>query len=341
MTTRRNQDQASSATYVLSNFEIIQSSRMHQNLANDFANVGKTAPRLVEDLLDYDLRKSAKSGKHTLVEPAPIYNESNIDPRLHASNCRHQLYRKDSQSDTLRPHEGVDPTTFRKIAAYCSICRYHFRISVDFRGWKDGQTPCSPKDFENPLHHFRVVETRSSQNSKKAFEFVAHDFACTAATCPVKVIVKITPPRLSATMIAPLINVQATLDRGQRIIEKEPLRFTGHRPIYPFQVLSNLCQYLRDAGGSDRKAIAARNKRFRLAFGDDCDTLLGYLGFKSELRASSNPQVCISLADYNLWFRIQFTKFSLQFICTTNFRFRTNMKDFGFCLSSMMGIANS
>ncbi|KAF7920098.1 hypothetical protein EAE99_008219 [Botrytis elliptica] len=251
---------------------------------------GKTAPRLVEDLLDYDLRKSAKSGKHTLIEPAPIYNESNVDPRLHANNCRHLLFRKDSQTDALRPHEEADPTTIRKIAAYCSLCRYHFRITVDFRGWKDGQTPCSPKDLENPLHHFRVVETRSSQNSKKIFEFAAHEFACTAATCPVKIFIKITPPRLSAAMIAPLINVQDTLSRGQRIIEKEPLRFTGHRPIYPFQVLSNLCQYLRDAGGADRKAIAARNKRFRLAFGDDCDALLGYLGFKSELRASSNPQ---------------------------------------------------
>lgn len=250
---------------------------------------GKTAPRLVNDLLDYDLRRSAKTGRHILVDPAPIFNESHVDQRLLASNCHHELYEKDSQTAPLRPHERPDPTTICKIAAYCSKCRYHFLITVDFRDWKDGQTPCNYMDLENPLHHFRVVDSISSQDSKNTYKFVVHQFACTATTCPVKVEVKILPPRLSASMIALLINPQDTLARGQKVIEEDPARFPGHRPLYPFQVLGNLRKYLQDAGSENRRDIAARNKRFRLAFGDDCDVLLSYLGFKLELRPSSNP----------------------------------------------------
>lgn len=274
-----------------------------------FVHVGKTAPRLIADLLDYDVRKSAKTGNHILIDPAPIHEEPGDNQRLNNLRCHHQLYKKESQSATLNPNQEPDPTIICKIAAYCSKCRYHFQITVNFQDWKDGQTPCNTKDPENPLHHFRVVDskyTKGQEDSKEVYTLVEHQFACTAATCPVKVQVKIVPPRLSADKIPILTNRQDTQARGQREIEAEPERFEGHRPLYPLQVLSNLRSYLRDAARGTGKPIAARNKRFRLAFGDDCDNLLNDLGFNLKLEQSSDPEVCILLSyyDYTLSFRI-------------------------------------
>ncbi|QSZ31975.1 hypothetical protein DSL72_001544 [Monilinia vaccinii-corymbosi] len=91
-------------------------------------------------------------------------------------------------------------------------------------------------------------------------------------------------------MVSLLINRQDILARGQQEIEADPTRFEGHRPLYPIQVLSNLRTYLQDAGGEPRKQIARRNKKFRLAFGDDCDSLLSYLGFELKLEQSSQPE---------------------------------------------------
>ncbi|ESZ96696.1 hypothetical protein SBOR_2955 [Sclerotinia borealis F-4128] len=258
--------------------------------AVSFRTRRKTAPRLVNDLLDYDLRRSTKTGKHILIDPAPIHNDAHFGERTDPSGCRHELYRKDLQTASLHPHEDPDPTTICKIAAFCFKCRYHFLITVDYRDWKDGQTPCNSRDPENPLHHFRVVDSRWLQNSNGVCNFVEHRFACTAATCPVKVEVKISPPRLFMSMVSLLTDLQNILGRGQKEIEADPKRFEGHRPLYPIQVLGNLRTYLQDAGGETRKQIARRNKKFRLAFGDDCDSLLKYLGFELKLEPSSQPE---------------------------------------------------
>ncbi|KAB8293208.1 hypothetical protein EYC80_007548 [Monilinia laxa] len=248
---------------------------------------GKSAPRLLNDLLDYDLRTSAKTGRHILIDPAPIFNGTYVDQ---GSYCRHHLCIKDSQTSNLRPHEEPDRTTIYKTAAYCSQCRYHFLITVDFRDWEDGQTLCNFKDPENPLHHFRVLDSKLSKDSKDAYKLVVHQFACTSVTCPVKVEIKVQSPRLSTSMVSLLINRQDILVRGQKEIESDPTRFEGHRPLYPIQVLSNLRTYLQDAGGETRKQIARRNKKFRLAFGNDCDSLLSYLGFELKLGQSSQSE---------------------------------------------------
>lgn len=252
------------------------------------SRAGKSAPRLIHDLLDYDLRKSAKTGKHILIDPAPIYNGKYVD---RGSNCQHKLLMKDRQMATLHPQEELNPTTICKIAAYCSICRYHFMVTVDFQDCIDGQSPCTLEDLENPLHHFRVVDSRWSKNLKDAYKSMEHEFACTAAKCPVKVEVKILPARLSTDMVSLLTNPQDIMVRGQNAIKEDPIRFAGQRPLYPIQVLGNLLTYLQDAGGEVKKQIAKRNKRLRLAFGDDCDSLLKYLGFELKLEQSPQPDV--------------------------------------------------
>lgn len=304
MITRRTLAQASSATHSPFNFGEVKVFARIESWLMMFIHSGKSAPRLLNDLLDYDLRTSAKTGKHILIDPAPIFNGTYVD---RGSYCRHYLCTKESQTSTppphekpdtstLPPHQEPDRTTIYKKAAYCSQCRCHFVITVDFRDWKDGQTPCNFNDPENPLHHFRVLDSKLSKDSKDAYKLVVHQFACTSATCPVKVEIKIQPPRLSTSMVSLLINRQDILVRGQKEIESDPTRFEGHRPLYPIQVLSNLRTYLHDAGGQTKKQIARRNKKFRLAFGNDCDSLLSYLGFELKLGESSQSEVCIPLS---------------------------------------------
>jgi len=66
----------------------------------------------------------------------------------------------------------------------------------------------------------------------------------------------------------------------------DPGRYEGLDPLKPVQVLSNIRSYLKDAkdqaekdNTADLKRIAKRNKKYVLAFADECDDLFNYLGF--------------------------------------------------------------
>jgi ubiquitin carboxyl-terminal hydrolase 25/28 len=82
--------------------------------------------------------------------------------------------------------------------------------------------------------------------------------------------------------MALLTDMQKTYQRGFRMIEREGERMAGMNPSHPAAVLNVLQTYLTHAlqqSTGDRKRIVAKNKRFLMTFGDDCQALLEYLGF--------------------------------------------------------------
>ncbi len=103
----------------------------------------------------------------------------------------------------------------------------------------------------------------------------------------------ISPPRLDKGHVALLTDAKRTYARGVKVMKEDadPNRFVGSSPAEPCEVLHVLRTYLHNAlHQTHSRKIAARNKRFRLAFGDDCDELLEYIGFNMVEEVDANGQ---------------------------------------------------
>ncbi|TVY90339.1 Ubiquitin carboxyl-terminal hydrolase [Lachnellula willkommii] len=257
---------------------------------------GKTAPRLIEDLLDYDPRYRAQKDQRNLIaEDAPRFRESqapSVPPRKGDFDCRHQLMLK--QGQTVAPsseYEDPNEATQYVVSTYCYECRWYFDIKVDYTQWKENSVACQVSDFENRLHHFRLVETIYQPKDENKYKSVAeiHRFVCSGDLCPCKVEIRISPPKLTPDLLGLILTSSKVYNRGRREIEAEPERYPGLAPLVPLQVLGYLRQYLIDARTGQAKRIAKRNKKYMLAFGPECEPLFEYLGFTSTEVESSEP----------------------------------------------------
>ena len=199
--------------------------------------------------------------------------------------------KKVDQTEAARtPNEIPDSSTRYVIATYCQNCKYHFDIIVDYTQGRRGSKPCRLSDKENPMHHLRLVKSWIKNRdgdppdwSKYNMKIESHTFYCSASSCPATVVINISMPRLPPQMLPSILDQVTLRDRGARIIAEEPERFLGQTPLSPAQVFMNIRAYLMDAklgsDGGPLKKIAKRNKKFCLAFADECDSLFEYMDF--------------------------------------------------------------
>ncbi|KFY81977.1 hypothetical protein V498_08669 [Pseudogymnoascus sp. VKM F-4517 (FW-2822)] len=262
---------------------------------------GKTGPRLLEDLLDYDSSRPQTNGGNLLIDPAPIYKPNkSYPPRTHPKDCHHFLCRKDWQ--TSIPPFDKKPTTQTQCfsASYCSFCLHHFDVVVDYTRQPGKNIPCQ-LGTPHPLHHFQYVgsefrtqeELGRPENKYDNYK-EQHAFTCSAFSCPATVTIRISPPRLSRAQSALLLDPRKVYARGAKVIEDDPDRYGESRPSLPCEVLAVIRTYLTHAltnAPGESKRIAARNKRFLLAFGYECKDLLEYLGFTYEQERVMNGDV--------------------------------------------------
>ena len=266
------------------------------------ATPGKTAPRLICDLLDYDPRYARRDGRNILVEPAPQYRGKGIVRKGHM-DCRHSLMKKvDQTTAPVSNDEQPDDLTKYVVASYCALCRYHFTITVDFQQRRAGHCPCRLSDDANPMHHLRLVESMDSTEYAEKYGMTKYDrlteihrFVCSGENCPVVLEIKVAPPRLTKALLLLVTDPAKMNGRGRRVIRDDPERYAGMGPLVPMQALLNLRQYLLDARATTDptqiKKIAKRNKKFVLGFADECDQLFEYLDFIPVQEESSDPAV--------------------------------------------------
>ena len=268
--------------------------------------IGKTAPRLITDLLDHDPRAAKKSGRNILAGNAPQFRGKSLPSRTGVQDCRHILMKKlDRTHAPVSQDQQPNGSTTYRVAAYCSECRCHFDIGMDFKQRSSSrQSPCHLSDVENPLHHLRLAQAADSNEYKEDLGestkynaiLEAHIFECSNGKCPLVVNIKIYPPRLSTKLLSLVTDTKKVYTRGKKVIQDEPLRFEGHKPIAPYQVLDSLRTYLRDARQAREepeklKKIAKRNKRLLLGFADECDSLFEHLDFKVVTEPGPEPEV--------------------------------------------------
>ena len=211
------------------------------------------------------------------------------DTQSHVPNSNGQVY------------DGNDKWT---VATYCVNCLFHITVTADYGG---SQRPCHLADYNNPLHHLirertqngaEYAEQLAEQGEEDEFDnpVECHTFRCSAELCNLCVQIKMTPPRLTQPMCNLLLNPAKVIARGRREIEDDPDRYAGHQPVRPLQAMNFLRTYIRDAKNSSETApetirqIAKRNKKYMLAFGNDCDELFKALYFTSH-EERANPEV--------------------------------------------------
>ncbi|KAL3446616.1 hypothetical protein BJX65DRAFT_278910 [Aspergillus insuetus] len=249
---------------------------------------GKTAPRLVQDLLDYDPSHPPETGRNLLSDVPPVYPEHYQESAhfISPAACRHNYVTKPNQ--TIRPQPGEDrasSATPTKISAICSKCRHHLQLKVDSA--PVGQPTQSLSDH---IHHFvyfygrhRGGQDPEEYTNKGQLAEVYH-FDCSYSACAAKVSIRVVSPVLSSEMVSLLTDPSLLQQRTDAALAADPERLEGVARPQPITVLQNLRIYVENAlrNSPQSKAIASNNKRFMTSFGVDgkpCKDLLEFLGF--------------------------------------------------------------
>lgn len=244
--------------------------------------LGKTGPRLWADLLHY----LPQSKSPNILSSPPRQFKPNTAP-LTPLKHKHTLSQLTGKC-SLPGTNVLDTKKIYNVAAICDECRLHFNIQVKFTKAKSSEElhVCPTKD---PLHHFRFEPSLSGPvdvnyiKSHPEFRWVdKRVFSCSGSTCPIL---------LTITTQAPILNQQLTellVDekklRARTIKFQEMSHDTVEKdveivPTSPYQALSTLCAYIKNAKGGDQRAVPAENSKFLANLGDDCDVLMKLAGF--------------------------------------------------------------
>ena len=255
---------------------------------------GKTAPRLLRDLYDYDPRYLSPTATNLLTS-LPYFDEEeqkSVPPPPPSNSCKHEWSLKGDQSRI--PDDGYmsDSSTVWKIAVYCPVCRSHLDLSIDFREGSAFSKPCPTAS--RPLHHFihqpHLSKPRQygilAPDPDTGFQWVDEQhFQCSTAECSARLVIWFKPPRLVPDWVKQLTDKFMIKTRAERVMAEDPKRFEGHAVPLPIVVLNNLRTYIWNAVQTPEKSrkIPGHNKQFSLSLGESCTDLLEYVGFTREV----------------------------------------------------------
>lgn len=263
---------------------------MFKEHANPFTK-GKTAPRLLQDFLQYDPSRLPSSGYNILADPPLQYEEGKQLPATMAHNaCKHAWILKDKQSRLPEPHRELRPQMYI-VSAYCMECRSHLELEMDLQRHQSNALLCPSE--ERPLHHF--VHTERKSRTRQVPENVSESgntdelvdiqrFQCSFLRCSAKLTVQIGPPRLTPKWVNLLSDPVTIRIRAEKAVAENLERIEGHPIPLPINVLTSLYQYIDNAlTKEDVRTIQGNNKKFLLSLGEPCAEILQFLGFKRQV----------------------------------------------------------
>lgn len=270
---------------------------------------GKTAPRLLNDLYDYDPRQLTPTAYNVLTS-LPYFDEEEpkiLSPHPPGKSCKHKWSLKENQSKLPVDSYKPDSSTAWKIAVYCSVCRSHLDLLINFQEGSASSSPCPTGS--RPLHHFIHQQGSSkprqigfmSPNPDTGFLWVdEQNFLCSAAECSARLVIRFKPPRLVPDWVKQLTDKFMIKARAEKAMADEPKRFEGHAVPLPMNVLSNLRVYIWNAVHTPEKSrkILGHNKQFLLSLGESCADLLEYVGFTREGEDWLPPEPEVPAPDY-------------------------------------------
>ncbi|KAJ4990772.1 ubiquitin carboxyl-terminal hydrolase [Stagonosporopsis vannaccii] len=244
---------------------------------------GKTAPRLLQDLLTYDPRREDRAGRNLLTSAPPEHNSSrNGIPAVPRGNCRHALVRKVEQS-ILPMAGGEDSSLSYKSASYCPQCRWHIDVIVNFKEPGFSRQVCGRQNAEYPLHHFVYDGANHEENNGLGSQRTpkSFNFCCTAGPCSISVRIDMKPPHFTEHDQDLLMNkaqLRRRFEQARSLIgerEGETMSRSVDGPDF-------LDTFLRDslAPAPGKTRVPLLNRKFAKTFWRDCDSILTKLGFQ-------------------------------------------------------------
>lgn len=261
---------------------------------------GKTAPRLLQDLLTYDPRREDRAGRNLLASAPPEHTSSrNGVPAVPRGNCRHALVRKDEQS--LLPVAGENDTPIYKVASYCPQCRWHIDVIVNHKDRGSMGQRCGRQNAAYPLHHFvydgaNTEESNGlgSQRTPRSF-----NFRCTADACSTAVQIDLKPPRFTENDQDLLMNkaqLRRRFEQARELIGERESETMSRSVDGPDFLDTFLKDSLNPAPGKTR--VPLLNRKFAKTFWRDCDSILTKLGFQYTREESEEE----GAADVEAWY---------------------------------------
>lgn len=251
-------------------------------------DAGKTAPRLLQDLLTYDPRHEQRATRNLLTSAPPQFDPDSNErrPAVSSKNCRHTLLEKVEQTHTPPSDDQFDPSVTYQVASFCKKCRFHFHVAISFVNDDDKDQPCRKSNKLCPLHHFVFDREESHGGPSLGLGGTqtnprTHFFSCSASQCPVRLFVRVMPPRITDSDTQ-LLTDQALLRRRW----EHAKQFAGERADTTMarrvDAPDFLNRYLQDSLNpvQGKSRIPLLNRKFLKTFGKDCDSLLKKLGFK-------------------------------------------------------------
>lgn len=251
---------------------------------------GKTAPRLIQDLYDYDPAHPPGTLRNLLSQVPPVYPERYEGPLDHISPsaCRHQYVTKANQSSLLQQGSGSSASV--KVAAMCAKCRYHLQVLVSNLETVDQRSVLA----SGHIHHLVYMSGRqkggavADEVTSKGQLVETFHYECSYLTCSAAVSVRLVSPVLDPDWVRVLIDPVLLKARVDAALAAYPERFEGVVQPLPITVLENLRAYISNALHDPQrsKSISVANKRFMMCFGIDgepCRELLEFLEFRSKV----------------------------------------------------------
>lgn len=252
---------------------------------------GKTAPRIFADIALHDPR--SKASYNPFKDPPPgFYESDNLNESSQsAPRCNHIYTYKNGQTsvDTDLEDSPAKKENARKVCAICQKCLWHIDVDIHY----NELYPTCPSTG-NPLHHFVVNKPARLHADGREFYW----YGCTI--CRAELSICIRPKRLTHEyheLLTERGNLQRRFLAAQRKDAERP-RLEAQSPI---KVLEALSAYLKDSleDSPRMQDIPVQNKRFMTSFGDDCDTLLTWLGFTKKKETKEEEDGTI--AEHESW----------------------------------------
>ncbi|KAI1175279.1 hypothetical protein F4777DRAFT_579115 [Nemania sp. FL0916] len=164
------------------------------------------------------------------------------------------------------------------LSIVCADCRYHFHIKTD------KSLTRAIDSNEHPSHMLIPLPPDPEEHQRKA-GFA--EFICATDECCYMVSISATPPKLSFEQIDKLQDDNRIRSNLQLARNEDPQRYADISDSWcAGSTIPTLIKYIEDRltkPTGEVLKIKKRNKRFRVAFGQDFDDLLRSLGFDNQL----------------------------------------------------------
>ena len=263
--------------------------------AHHAMNPGKTAPRLLQDLVDFDPRRPFYN-EHNILTEIPFHDAGeDEDPPISQGGCRHQWAIKRNQASL--PEDGrykPRPSTSWKFSCYCVACRSHLDLFIEYGEINGSFTPCP--SINRPLHHFVYapelnksdsigIDSINSQAKTGPTAWSPKHFRCSVTQCGVLAIIQLKPPRLKNDWVSLLTDRFIIRARAEREMARNPEKFQGHAIPTAGTVLETLAKLTNGALFETGKPPYPRDRKsWLLNLGEPFVDLMNYLGFTSDVR---------------------------------------------------------